>query len=283
MENILKAQKNVYFLDLVNEILIKKEFATPSSKDEIGRKEKVVGIATDYEKAIYTAKTQIADKMTKITEEIQFEKVRPDISSEEKEKNISKFNQKLIRENINLRVLKEMFWASISSRLIDDYNDWDSFGIRKDWQIVGFDEKQNEKKEEASFLEKILISQNDSLFLGLLNQTYIKCHQEGKMYSPDESLTENETVVGEANEVEKILYNLLVLNHRKKHEIEELLKQGEDEDECLYYLNVNEQVDNIANLILRLNFLNRFKDLSRCFSAFGLRKNWKIVFFNGEK
>ncbi len=269
----MSAQKQVSFLNLVNEIFSSKNFVK-IDEAEVGQKEKIVGQANDYEKAIYSARENLITEIRKKGEELKELKTRPDLSEIEKKSEQDLIEIEVNRLDSNIKTLGKMFYGAINDRLVEERTAWDTLEIRNDWNIVGFDLSSEEDLESAaSPVEKCFLDQKKVVVTRLINEFYFN---NQLLIEPDEDLNENDLVLGEANSYEKCIYNLSKLHQGKINHIAEKMKNGES-------INIKEteicnRLYEVYDKMFWVSVMERHLDnLSRFNNTLAIKKNWKIV------
>ncbi len=278
MKDLMNAFKEISFLTLVNKILETKNFCNLT--EQVGEKEKVVGQASDLEKSIYTAKDKLIDKFNEISKKMTENNNCSDLCEAEKKRLYDISVIEKIKLEAGISSLNKLFWGLINYRLPIAYKNWDSFGIRTNWQIVGFDINN----EEASKLtndpaEKCIIAQNEVVVLSLLNEIYLK---NQTIIEPNELLTENETVVGELNSFEKCIFIIFHLNQIKILEVSQKMKSGEHVD--IHHVDVLKRLGQTYNNMLWTSLHYRYNQkLGSFYNMLGIRKGWQVVVFHEDK
>lgn len=278
MNEFMSALNEMSFLKLANEILEKREFC--NLNEEVGEKEKVIDQANDLEKSFYTARDKLIDEIEKSNKILAEHENRPDLSEAQKNELIELSILEKIKLKAGIDLLNKFFWSSINYRLPLANKNWDSLGIRKNWQIVGFDVNNEEAVNSVTNkAEKCIIAQSDVIVTNLLNEVYFKSKI---IIEPDEPLTENETVIGELNAYEKCIFNVFHINRIKLNEIASKMKTGE-------HINIQEaelfsRLGDIYDKMLWTSLFFRFIGKTGNFNnKLGIRKNWKVVSFHEDK
>ncbi len=278
MNDLFSALRENEMFKIANEIYLKNEFFL--NQENVKEKEKVVGKATKLEKTFFTAKKKLIHQAKMLQEKILELKSRPDLSEKEKEEELIKMALENIKLESGIGLFDNLFWKLIDFRLPKACKNWDSMGIRENWQIVGFDINSEEAVNSVvNRSEKCLIDQNDFIVTRLLNQFYFNNQVH---FAPDESLNENEMVLGELNAFEKVAYNLVQHNRIKVYQYSEKMKTGEhiDINEVELFNRLAESYDNILWASVHYRFSDKRGQLN---NAIGIRKNWKVVAFRQEE
>lgn len=108
-------------LAMVVNVLLSNNFA--EINETVTENEKIIGEFTSLEKALYTAKNQIADSHNAAVEDAI--------------KNGGKFDKLTIEKNkVNFEAIDALFWASIQNRIGEPAFKNDGIGVRNGYKIV---------------------------------------------------------------------------------------------------------------------------------------------------
>ncbi len=269
MKKIMGDLLKIDFLKMVSEAYQKNEFV--HLDDEVKHEETVVAEANELEKAVFSVKCKNENTLDVILEEIENTKLRNDLSEKNKEEILLDLHIQQIKVHSDIQTLATMFWGLINNRLPGANKEWDSLGVRKNWSIVGFNINSKETaKSLASDSERCLIDQNDILVLKILNQFYF---ENQLLVKPTYPVDENEVVVGEMNNFEKVLFNILHFNRLKLSQITEKIKTGESF--CLHEVEIVTSLSEVMEKMLWSNLNYRFKQ--EIGKELGIRQDFRVV------
>lgn len=133
MINLIEVQKDT-ILGLVNEIFSEGKFVCPTD-DPVKETETVIGEVADYEKAIILAANVVKERCNQQIEEA----MKGDEVDE---------SQLLINKKMQ-EVLFSLFWLSVKNRLGETATAPDAIGLRKDWQLVAWEEDKRRHSIEV--------------------------------------------------------------------------------------------------------------------------------------
>lgn len=151
MNEILNFQEKIIFLKMVNDIYIQKNFLPPPNKIK-GENEKIIAIANDYEKAIFTAREKAFIEEDKLTKQIKSLKQEVEISPIYLIKKLKELDEKIFLAKNIKKALNGFFWITLYCRLYQEARNWKNIAIRQDWQIVVFNKDENSQISIFDFL-----------------------------------------------------------------------------------------------------------------------------------
>ena len=139
MVDLLSAQKET-ILGQINEVYQKKDFVN-SPIEPVERWETVIGVLTDYEKAVFSLHFSISEKSKNLENNQEQNKVDDD--------------HQLIIYNSSTEALRCLLWVMIRERLGKKSTEKNKLAIRDGWQIVS---SQEEASEDLFSLFGVFIS-----------------------------------------------------------------------------------------------------------------------------
>ncbi len=133
-----EAQKNTV-IGMINDIFMSGEFLS-SQEGEVEEGETVLGVMTQYEKAIASARIKVARDNNEMVKEA--------------EKNNAPVDVKLVTRNKqDYEALTKLLWTSLERRL-DPESNYHRLTLRSDWRVVG---SKDGASEDIDILFKLIV------------------------------------------------------------------------------------------------------------------------------
>ncbi len=120
-----------------------------SPEDEVGDDETVLGTLSNDLKRLYVVMLDAKERTRAFHEQLKSKNAKPGSKIAKKEK--MALNKEYAAVNLEIKLIHEMFWASVRLEFYDVSNN--GIGLRRDWQIVLFNSKAEFKKSFAKFLK----------------------------------------------------------------------------------------------------------------------------------